>query len=212
MILNDDQARETLYTIMDLYPDISVNMPYDTPYHLMIALILSAQTSDKALAKITPSLFKRYPNPQVLASSSPAEIESYIDSIGLYHRKAQYIYQASCQIIERFHGEVPSNRQDLMKIAGIGRKSANLILSKAYNIPAFAVDGHITRIAKHHGLVAAQASPRKIEDRVTRILPPQDWGRAHQAMIEFGRHICRPYSPTCHLYLTTLPSHKMKEE
>lgn len=192
MVLSDKAAYDFLQKIMKLYPQAQPQLIYENAFQLVVALILSARTSDQALAKITPTLFTRYPTPADLAQSKPTEIEAYINQIGLYHQKAKYLYQTGQILVDQFEGQVPATRDDLMKLAGIGRKSANLVLSKAFNIPAFAVDSHIQRIAYHHSLVSPGASLLKIENRVCQLLEADQWGHAHQAMIEFGRHHCRP--------------------
>lgn len=199
-MLTKVSALQVLHTIMDLYPDAVPTMRYNNPFELLVVVILSAQATDASVDKVTKELFQRYPNPQAVIESSPEEIERYINTIGLFRNKAKYIFQSSHQLIENFDGQVPQTRKELMSLSGIGQKSANIILSVAFKQHAFAVDTHVARICKHHKIVDENASVKEIEDRVTEILPPELWGRAHQSMIHFGREICKARNPQCHQY------------
>lgn len=193
-------ARQVIEEIIKLYPEAVPTMRYATPFQLLLVVILSAQATDDSVAKVRDKLFARYPTPAAVAASSPAEIEPYIHTVGLYHNKAKYIYQTSQQLITRFNGQVPQTRRELESLPGIGPKSANIILNVAFNQPAFAVDTHVARVCRHHQIVAPDATPKQIEARVTAVIPPELWGRAHQAMIQFGREICKPGHPTCHQF------------
>ncbi|XJS11631.1 endonuclease III [Aerococcaceae bacterium WGS1372] len=199
-MLTKDSAFHVLNTIMTMYPDAKPTMRYANPFQLLIVVILSAQATDVSVEKVTDKLFERYPDPMAVINSSPEEIESYIQTIGLYRNKAKYIYKSSHQLIEDYNGEVPKTRKELMSLSGIGQKSANIILSVAFNQHAFAVDTHVARICKHHKIVDEEATVKEIEERVTEILPPELWGRAHQSMINFGREICKSRNPLCSNY------------
>lgn len=196
-MLTKESAQHVIYEIMKLYPDAVPTMRYDDPFKLFMVVILSAQATDESIRKIRESLFERYPDPQSVAASSPEEIEGYIKTVGLYKNKAKYIYKGSRQLLERFDGEVPAAKKDLQTLAGIGPKSANILLSVAFGQDAFAVDTHVARVCKHHRLVDENATPKQIEQRVTEIIPSKYWGRVHQSMISFGREICRPGNPKC---------------
>ena len=199
-LLTKECARHVILEIIKLYPDAKPTMRYESPFQLLMVVILSAQATDKSVEKVTPTLFDRFPNPESVVASSPEEIESYIRSIGLYRNKAKYIYKSSQQLIEWFDGEVPKTRKELQSLTGIGPKSANIMLSVAYQEPAFAVDTHVARICKHHQIVDQNATPEEIEERVCEVIPPEIWGPAHQAMINFGREICHPRNPKCEEY------------
>lgn len=199
-MLSKESARIVLDEIMNLYPDAKPTMRYDNPFQLLMVVILSAQATDASIEKIQEKLFERYPTPESVAESSIEEIETYINTIGLYHNKARYIFNSSHQLLDNFGGEVPKTRKELVSLSGIGPKSANILLSVAFDEPAFAVDTHVARICKHHDLVGANATPKEIEKRITGILPPELWGRAHQSMINFGREICKPRNPLCENY------------
>lgn len=200
-MLPDESAKKIIYTIMDMYPDAIPKMRYDNPFKLLMVVILSAQATDKSVAKVREALFERYPNPQTVVQSSPEEIETYIKSIGLYRNKAKYIYKSSQQILDHFNGKVPHTKKELLTLTGIGPKSANILLNVAFNEPAFAVDTHVARICRHHKIVDKEASVKEIEARVTELIPSELWGRAHQSMISFGKEICTSRNPTCHEYL-----------
>lgn len=204
-MLDKKNARKVLDEIMNLYPDARPTMRYKNPFQLLMVVILSAQATDASVEKVQDRLFERYPDPQSVADSSIEEIETYIKSIGLYRNKAKYIFNSSHQLLDHFEGIVPNTRKELLTLNGIGPKSANILLSVAFQEPAFAVDTHVTRICKHHRIVEQNATANEIEARVTEILPPELWGHAHQSMINFGREICKPRNPLCHEYPQLYP-------
>lgn len=193
-------ARHVILEIIKMYPDAKPTMRYENPFQLLMVVILSAQATDKSVEKVTPSLFKRYPTPEAVVASSPQEIETYIKSIGLHRNKAKYIYKSSQQILDQFAGKVPQTRKELESLSGIGPKSANIMLSVAFQQPAFAVDTHVARVCKHHQIVDENATPQEIEKRVCDVIPPEFWGPAHQSMINFGREVCYPRNPKCQEY------------
>lgn len=193
-------ARHVIEEIIQLYPEARPTMRYENPFQLLMVVILSAQATDVSVEKVTPKLFKRYPSPEAVIASSPTEIESYIRTIGLFRNKAKYIYKSAGQLLEQFNGIVPSTRKELESLTGIGPKSANILLSVAFEQPAFAVDTHVARICKHHQIVEVDATPKEIEERVCEIMPPELWGAAHQSMINFGREVCHPRNPACETF------------
>lgn len=200
MVLSKKKARKVIEAIIDLYPDVPPSLNFTNPFELVIAVVLSAQTTDIAVNKVTPALFERFPTPEALAIATPNEIEPYIATLGLYRNKARFLHECGRQLIEKFDGTVPQTREELMTLSGVGRKTANVVLSVGFGIPAFAVDTHVTRICKHHQIVKQSASALEVEKRVCDVLPPELWLAAHQAMIYFGREICHPRDPQCHLY------------
>lgn len=200
-MLTKEAAQQVIYRIMELYPDAVPTMQYQNPFQLLMAVILSAQATDESVDKVTGQLFKRYPNPQAVAKSSPEEIETYIKTVGLHRNKAKYIYKSAQQLLEKFEGEVPNTRKELESLTGIGPKSANILLSIAFNQDAFAVDTHVTRVCKHHKIVEENATPKQIEQRITEIIPAEYWGRVHQSMFSFGKELCTPRNPKCHEFL-----------
>ena len=162
--------------------------------------MLSAQTTDAAVNKATPGLFAAFPTPQTMADASEGEIASYISRLGLYRNKAKFLKKCAQQLLDDFDGQVPQTREELESLAGVGRKTANVVLSVGFGIPAFAVDTHVERICKHHDIVKKSATPLEVEKRVMDVLPPEEWLAAHQAMIYFGRAICHPKNPECDHY------------
>lgn len=199
-MLSDACCLHVLKTIMSLYPNAGPTLDFQNSFELLVAVVLSAQTTDKQVNKVTPGLFQAFPTPKALAKGTPLEIETYINQIGLYHNKARYLHVLGKSLHEDFHDQVPKTRHQLMQLAGVGRKTANVVLSVAFNQPTLGVDTHITRIAKHHQLVQPDATVRQIEDRLISVLPPEDIFHVHHALIAFGREICTPKHPKCTNY------------
>ncbi|KXT78802.1 endonuclease III [Streptococcus sp. DD13] len=197
MVLSKRKARKVIEEIIALYPDAQPSLHFHTTFELLIAVMLSAQTTDAAVNKVTPALFKAFPTPQEMSQASIKELEGYISRLGLYRNKARFMQICSQQLVDRYQGQVPQTREELEALAGVGRKTANVVLSVGFGIPAFAVDTHVSRICKHHEIVAQTATPLQIEQRVMEVLPRKEWLAAHQAMILFGREVCHPRNPEC---------------
>ncbi|MGT2784115.1 endonuclease III [Streptococcus merionis] len=200
MVLSKKRARHVIEEIIALFPDAKPSLDFRNHYELLIAVMLSAQTTDAAVNKVTPALFERFPTPKAVAEATPSEIAPYIARLGLYRNKAKFMHELSIQLLERFDGEVPHTRAELESLPGIGRKTANVVMSVGFGIPAFAVDTHVSRICKHHQIVKQSATPLEIEKRIMEVLPEDLWLPAHQAMIYFGRAICHPKNPKCDQY------------
>ena len=199
-LLSKKKARHVIEEIIALFPDAKPSLDFRNHYELLVAVMLSAQTTDAAVNKATPALFERFPSPKEAAAASPEEIAPYLSRLGLYRNKAKFMYELAVQLLERFDGQVPHTREELESLPGIGRKTANVVMSVGFGIPAFAVDTHVSRICQHHQIVKKGASPLEIEKRVMAVLPPELWLPAHQAMIYFGRAICHPKNPECDQY------------
>lgn len=195
------KSRDILEQIIAIYPDAKTILNYSNNFELLIAVMLSAQTTDVAVNKVTGALFQRFPTPADFAGATPAEIEPYIKSIGLYRNKAKHIFTCCNQLMADFNGDVPHTRKELESLAGVGRKTANVVLSVGFGIPAFPVDTHVSRVCKHHGIVPQNATPLEIEKIVTDLLPKKLWNQAHHSIIFFGRNICSPRNPKCYEYL-----------
>lgn len=195
------KSRDILEQIIAIYPDAKTILNYSNNFELLIAVMLSAQTTDVAVNKVTGALFQRFPTPADFAGATPAEIEPYIKSIGLYRNKAKHIFTCCNQLMADFNGDVPHTRKELESLAGVGRKTANVVLSVGFGIPAFPVDTHVSRVCKHHGIVPQNATPLEIEKIVTDLLPKKLWNQAHHSIIFFGRNICSPRNPKCDEYL-----------
>ena len=199
MVLSKKRARHVIEEIIALFPDAKPSLDFRNHFELLVAVMLSAQTTDAAVNKATPALFEAFPTPQVMADASESEIAKHISRLGLYRNKAKFLKKCAQQLLEDFDGQVPQTREELESLAGVGRKTANVVLSVGFGIPAFAVDTHVERICKHHDIVKS-ATPLEVEKRVMDVLPPEEWLAAHQAMIYFGRAICHPKNPECEHY------------
>ena len=171
-------------------------LDYKTPYQLLIAVILSAQCTDVRVNIVTKELYKVVKGPEDLANMSIKEIERYIKSTGFYRNKAKNIKLCSEQLIERHNGEVPNTMEDLRALAGVGRKTANVILGNIYHQPSIVVDTHVKRISKRLGLAKAN-DPEKIEYELQDVLPKDHWTLYNMHVISFGRTICTARSPKC---------------
>ena len=200
MVLSKKRARKVIEEIIALYPHAKPSLNFTNHFELLVAVMLSAQTTDAAVNQVTPALFKAYPSPEAMAQASEADLAKYISRLGLYRNKAKYLKKCAQQLVEDFGGQVPHTRKELENLAGVGRKTANVVMSVGFGIPAFAVDTHVERICKHHDIVKKSASPLEVEQRVMEVLPKNEWLPAHQAMICFGREICHPRNPECDQY------------
>ncbi|MGT2907939.1 endonuclease III [Streptococcus dentiloxodontae] len=200
MVLSKKRARKVIEEIIALYPDAQPTLNFRNHFELLIAVMLSAQTTDLAVNKVTPALFAAYPTPQAMAKATPKELEKYISKLGLYRNKAKFMQTCAQELVEKYDGVVPHTREELESLAGVGRKTTNVVLSIGFGIPAFAVDTHVGRICKHHNIVKKSATPLETEKRVMEVLPPEEWLPAHQAMILFGRQVCHPKNPECHKF------------
>lgn len=189
-------AGEVLERLRRLYPNATCELVHRTPFELLIATILSAQTTDKGVNLATPALFRRFPNAAALAEAGPEEVEPLISTIGLFRNKTKMIIGAARELVARHQGEVPPDREALEKLPGVGRKTASVVLSTAFGLPALAVDTHVQRLAGRLGLSEAE-DPRRIEEDLTRGLPPADWGFMSHALIWHGRRVCSARAPAC---------------
>jgi endonuclease-3 len=178
------------------YPDVQCPLTHENTFELLVAVILSAQCTDAAVNKVTPELFRRYPTPAALSRASIADIESVIRSLGLFRAKARSLKRCAEQLMEEFNGSVPSIMDELTKLAGVGRKTANVILGHAFNMPGIAVDTHCKRLANRLGLTRHQ-DPVKIEKDLARILPPKEWTGFSHRLIIHGRRVCHARKPAC---------------
>lgn len=191
------ENEQLLETVAAMYPDAQVALHFETTFQLLIAVILSAQTTDVAVNKATPALFAAYPNAGTLAQAPLEDVMAKIKTIGLYRNKAKNIIACSQMLVERFGGRVPQSQKDLMQLPGVGQKTANVVRSVAFHIPAFAVDTHIQRIAKRLQIVPENAKVEEVEKTITSIMPPSRWNALHHQLIYFGRYFCTAKKPHC---------------
>lgn len=178
-----------------LYPAAS-ELDHVNPFQMLIATILSAQTTDRSVNAVTPRLFAKYPDAAALAHANPTEIERLIKPTGFFHVKAKTIIACSRALVERFHGEVPPRMEDLVTLPGVGRKTANVVLGVAFDIPGFAVDTHVIRLT-HRLRLTKSSDPVKIEREVTKLIPPEEWTGFSLRLILHGRRICVARAPRC---------------
>ncbi len=180
-----------------LFPNAQCELTHETPFQLIVAVVLSAQTTDASVNKVTPALFEAYPTAEAMSQASVKEIEPYIKRIGLYRNKARSIHQLSIDLVEKFDGQVPYTYKNLMSLAGVGRKTANVVRSVAFDIPSFAVDTHVERISKRLGLAKPYDSVDKVEEKLKRKIDRDRWNQAHHDFIFFGRYLCTARNPQC---------------
>lgn len=190
-------ANEILDEIETIFPDAHCELIHETPFQLTVAVVLSAQCTDATVNKVTPQLFARWPDSRSLAGADLKEVEKTIHSIGLFHAKAKNIIALSQDVEERFHGEIPEKMKDLTSLPGVGRKTANVVRSVAFDIPALAVDTHVNRVSKRLGLAKPQDSVEKVEEKLKRKIDRSRWNRAHHDLIFFGRYFCTSRNPKC---------------
>ena len=179
-----------------LYKGAKPALHYKTPYELLIAVILSAQCTDERVNKVTAVLFEKYSTPQAMLSLTQAELEKYIFSCGFYRMKAAHILSASRDILQRFHGEVPRTVEELTSLAGVGKKTANVVYSVAFGGDAIAVDTHVFRVSNRLGLAKGN-TPLKVEAGLNKAIPKKDWSSAHHWLIWHGRKVCHSQKPDC---------------
>jgi endonuclease-3 len=189
------RALLTVERLRDLYPAMT-ELTHENPFQLLIATILSAQTTDRSVNLVTPELFRRYPTPIDLGAANPAEVETLIKPTGFFRAKTKRIIAASRALVELFAGAVPQDLDDLVKIPGIGRKTANVILGAGFGVPGFAVDTHVIRLTNRIGLVRT-SDPVKIEFQVCSMVPKEEWTALSLRLILHGRRICDARRPLC---------------
>lgn len=193
--MNKKTAKEIIYKLSGIFTDKPA-LRFSTPYELLIAVILSAQCTDERVNKVTAKLFENYNTPEKMLSLSQDGLEKYIFSCGLYKSKAEHILSASKDILEKFNGEVPKTLEELRSLAGVGRKTANVVYSVAFKGDAIAVDTHVFRVSNRIGLVNAQ-NVLNTEKGLMKILDQKDWSRAHHYLIYLGRSFCKAKNPDC---------------
>ena len=194
--MNKLEKTQALAVLGELYKDAKPALRYSTPYELLVAVILSAQCTDERVNKVTAVLFEKYSTPQAMVTLSQKELEKYIFSCGFYRMKAEHILSASRDILEKFQGEVPNTIASLMSLAGVGKKTANVVYSVAFDGDAIAVDTHVFRVSNRLGLAKGK-TPIAVEEGLQKAIPKKDWSKAHHWLIWHGRKICHSQRPDC---------------
>lgn len=180
-----------------MFPDAHCELVHSNPFELLIATLLSAQCTDALVNKVTPGLFAKYKSPEDFIDVSIEELQNDIRSIGLFRNKAKNIQALSHMLITQFNGEVPPNRDLLTTLPGVGRKTANVVVSVAFDIPALAVDTHVERVTKRLGLCRWKDSVLQVEETIMKKTPKELWSKTHHQLIFFGRYHCKAQNPQC---------------
>jgi len=180
-----------------MFPDAHCELVHSNPFELLVATVLSAQCTDALVNKVTKDLFEKYKSPEDYLSVPIEELQNDIRSIGLFRNKAKNIQALSFKLLEQFNGEVPADRDVLTTLPGVGRKTANVVVSVAFGIPAIAVDTHLERVSKRLGLARWKDTPLQVEEQLMKKTPKELWSKTHHQMIFFGRYHCKAQNPQC---------------
>ena len=189
-------ARLILKRLTRHYPQMATALTYADPWQLLVATVLSAQTTDENVNRVTPVLFGRWPEPEDLANASPDDVEEVVYSTGFYRQKTKSVLALAADIVERYDGEVPRDLDEMVKLRGVGRKTASVVLAEAWGEPAIAVDTHVRRVSNRLGLTA-NTDPAKIETDLKSLFLKQTWSGVSMRIIQFGRDICDARRPQC---------------
>jgi endonuclease-3 len=190
-----NRALPVLRKLYTQHPDADTELDYKNPYELLVATILSAQSTDAGVNRVTPGLFTRYPNAAALAKATAGELEPIIHSTGFYRAKAKSLMGMAHMLVKEHHGEVPNTMEALVELPGVGRKTANVVLGHALGVPGLPVDRHVLRVSNRIG-IASSDDPIEVEQQLGKALPPADWTRSSDTLILHGRRICKP-KPLC---------------
>jgi endonuclease-3 len=190
------RARAIIRVLKRLYPETKTALRHANPFQLYVATVLSAQCTDQQVNRVTPALFSRYPTPQALAKAPRSAIETLIRSTGFFRNKAKNIQKGAQRVAEVFSGKLPETMEELLTLAGTGRKTANVILGSAFGIPGITVDTHVRRLSQRLGLTTQQ-DPVKIEFELMKILPKREWTDLSLRLIWHGRRVCGARKPRC---------------
>lgn len=190
------RARAILNRLIRRYPTIQTALDYRSPWELLVATVLSAQTTDENVNRVAPVLFERYPTPADLAEANPEDVEQIVFSTGFYRQKTKSILALAAAVEEKFGGEVPDTIEELVQLPGVGRKTASVLLAEAWKKPAIAVDTHVKRVSRRLGLTQEE-DPVKIEQDLKALYPVETWAGLSMRFIQFGRDVCEARRPRC---------------
>ncbi|HAX72643.1 MAG TPA: endonuclease III [Firmicutes bacterium] len=196
-MISKKKVKELLDQMEELFPDASCELNYENEFELVIAVLLSAQTTDKSVNKLTEQLFKKYKTPEDFDKVSLTELEQDIKTIGLYRNKAKSIKRLAKQLIENYESKVPSTFEELVELGGVGRKTANVVLSVGFDVPRIAVDTHVERVSKRLGICPQKDTVLEVEKKLMHLIPEERWSKAHHVFIHFGRYHCTAKNPKC---------------
>lgn len=187
---------EIIKAVDELYENPKCELVFSSNYELLVAVILSAQCTDKRVNQVTSELFKEYNTPEKMIKLSQEELEKKIHSCGFFHNKAKHILECSRDLIDKFDGKIPSDKKTLLSLSGVGEKTANVVLATAFNVPAIAVDTHVFRVANRLGL-AKSKDVFKTQKQLEKVLPKDKWIKFHYALVLHGRYVCKSQKPNC---------------
>ncbi len=187
----------TLDALRKVIPEPKTELVYTDPYQLIVAVILSAQCTDERVNRVTPPLFEAFPTIRHLASAAPEDVLPYIRSVSYPNNKARHLVGMAAKVVDEHQGNIPSSLEDLQKLPGVGRKTANVVVSVAFDVAAIAVDTHVFRVANRIGLTRNAPTPLKVEMQLQRIIPESEWDEAHHLLILHGRYTCTARQPRC---------------
>lgn len=195
--MNKQKAQMVLEYMEFLFPNAECELKHSNTLELVIAVMLSAQTTDASVNKVTEGLFKKYKTVEDYASATTSELEKDLRSIGLYRNKAKNLHALANMLLTKFDGVVPSDQKQLESLPGVGHKTANVVRSVGFDIPAFAVDTHVDRISKRLGFARKNDNITVVERKLTASIPIEKWNKAHHQFIFFGRYFCKSQNPNC---------------
>ncbi|MEB1806800.1 MAG: endonuclease III [Bacillaceae bacterium] len=198
-MLTKKDIQYVLETMGNMFPEAECELTHSNPLELTIAVLLSAQATDALVNKVTPGLFAKYKTPEDYVAVPLEELENDIRRIGLFRSKAKNIKKLAQSLIEQYNGEIPTERDELMKLAGVGRKTANVVVSVAFDTPAIAVDTHVERVSKRLGICRWKDNVREVEETLMKKIPKEQWSVTHHRLIFFGRYHCKAQSPQCEI-------------
>jgi endonuclease III len=195
--MNASTMRHILDTIAQMFPDAKCELNHRNPFELVIAVLLSAQCTDETVNKVTASLFEKYKSPQHYLSVPLEELENDIRRIGLFRNKAANIQKLCRILLDKYEGEVPREHDALTELPGVGRKTANVVVSNAFDVPAIAVDTHVERVSKRLGAAKRDDTVLEVEKKLMKLVPRDEWTLTHHRLIFFGRYHCKAQNPKC---------------
>lgn len=198
MKMTKSEKREIISKYLDeLFPNPKCELIYHNDYELLIAIVLSAQTTDKRVNMVTPILFSKYPTLEKLSEAKIDSLEEILKPIGSFRKKAVYVKDIAYNLTTKYQGVVPTDREKLEKLKGVGRKTINVFLSEYYNYPAIAVDTHVERISKRLRIASKKATVLEVEEKLQKFFPKDEWAKRHLQLVLFGRYHCKAIKPDC---------------
>jgi endonuclease-3 len=193
------KMRYVLDVLAEMFPDAHCELIHSNPFELTIAVLLSAQCTDETVNKVTVNLFQKYQSPADYLSVPLEELENDIRRIGLFRSKAANIQKLCRIVIDKYNGDVPNTHEGLVELPGVGRKTANVVMSNAFGVPAIAVDTHVERVSKRLAFAKPDDTVLVVEQKLMKLVPREEWTLTHHRLIFFGRYHCKAQSPQCHI-------------